>query len=370
MRIATMLVLSLAPTLAAAAATMSAPASAQVCGHCHRAIQQAWETSAHADAMHSRVFQDALEEVKDDFGPTARRVCLGCHAPLAVLMKDVELVRATSWEGVTCDYCHSIRSVRETGGTFEVSVQLSNLKSGPSRDSVSPAHQTAYSDVHTKALACAGCHEYKNALGFPVVTTYSEWREGPSGRAGVACQRCHMDLVKGNVVDPRVLREASHQVNLHEMPGSHSISQLDKAVIAKLAADRSGDTVKVRVTLTNAGVGHFVPTGSPMRQIILDVKATPAGGDPQIQHRVLTRTLADATGAAIKKEYVAFLKAAKVLSDTRLAPGETRTESFTFQVPSRTPTHVEASLTYFHPATSDPEETKRIKFLSMTRELR
>ena len=99
------------------------------------------------------------------------------------------------------------------------------------------------------------------------------------------------------------------------------------------------------------------------------IMAIPAGEDGLLREKIFTRALADASGAPIKQEYVAFLKAAKVVSDTRLSPGETRMETFTFPSPARKPTRVDASFYYFHPATSDPTESKRIKFLSLTREL-
>jgi hypothetical protein len=354
---------------ASAADKLPVPASAEVCGQCHRAIEEAWKSSVHADAMESRLFQDALASAESEFGGEARKVCLRCHAPLAGLTDDLALVRKTSWEGVTCDYCHSIRSVALGEGNPVVTVELGNVKSGPSKDLESPAHATAYSEVHTTALVCAPCHEFRNALGFPVVTTYTEWKDGPSGKAGVACQDCHMYLVEGNVVDPRVKRDAAHKVNLHTMPGSHSVSQLNKALAAKLTAKRSGDTVRVEVSIENKGVGHYMPTGSPMRQLILQVRATPAGQDTLEQERTFTRVLADGSGNAISHEYVAFLKAAKVLSDTRLAPGASRVESFTFLVPRSKRVKVEAAVYYFHPATADPSENKRIKFLDLVQHL-
>jgi RNase P subunit RPR2 len=359
----------LAAVPAGASDKLPTPASAEVCGRCHRAISEAWKTSVHADAMESRIFQDALEAAEGRFGIDARKICLGCHAPLAVSTNDLGLVRKTSWEGVTCDYCHSIRSVDVSGPNPRAVVDVSNVKSGPSKDAASPAHATAFSEVHLTALACAGCHEYRNALGFPVVTTYTEWKKGPSGKAGVPCQRCHMYLVSGNAVEPRVNREASHTVNLHEMPGSHSISQLNKALSAKLTATRDGDRVDVAVRLTNQGVGHDFPTGSPMRQLILEVRATPAGGDAQHASRIFTRTLAEASGAPIEQEYVAFMRAAKVLSDTRLAPGETRVEKFSFAIPASRPADIDASFYYFHPTASEVQESKRIKFLGLTQRL-
>ena len=369
MRLALIVTVVLASAPAAAQVKLPTPASAELCGRCHRAIEEAWKGSVHADSMASRVFQDALEAAEKDFGVEARKVCLSCHAPLAVLQNDLDLVKKTSWEGVTCDYCHSIRSVEVGGPNIKAVVQVTNVKSGPSEDSVSPAHGIAFSRVHTTALACAACHEFRNASGFPVVTTYSEWREGPAGKSDTACQRCHMYLVQGNVVDPRVKRQATHMVNLHAMPGSHSISQLNKAISAKLTATRDGDRVKVAVRLTNEGAGHYLPTGSPMRQLILEVRATPAGGDALQEQRTFTRALADATGAPIQREYVAFLKAAKVLSDTRLAPRETRTETFAFLIPASRHTEVDASLYYAHPTATDTDGARRIKFLTLTQRL-
>jgi len=363
------------PAVAAVALTVSsavaggwdlpAPASAELCGRCHRAIEEGWKSSAHADAMTSRIFQDALDMAGDDFGAESKKVCLGCHAPMAGLRSDTTLSLKVTWEGVTCDYCHSLRSVDESGMNPKPTVEFSDVKSGPSKDVTSPAHRTAFSPLHTTSATCAICHEYKNAQGFPVVTTYSEWQESPAGKADVPCQNCHMFLVKGNVVEPRVTREAAHEVNLHEMPGSHSVTQLDKALRAKMTATRVGDVVRVSVTMTNQGAGHYFPTGSPMRKLILEVRAKPYGGDTLVQQKAYARTLADGDGKEVKYEHVAFLKAAKVLSDTRLAPEETKTETFTFPIPRGKQTRIQADLYYFHSPMASEDRLKRIKFLTL-----
>src|SRR6185436_13626264 len=140
-------------------------------------------------------FLEAEDAAEQQFGVEARKVCLSCHAPMAGLLDDLELSRKVSWEGITCDYCHSIRDVAMDGSKYKAVVQFGNVKSGPSKDAVSPAHGTAYSSAHTSALLCAVCHEHKNRLGFPVVTTYSEWKDSPSGKGDVECQQCHMELV-------------------------------------------------------------------------------------------------------------------------------------------------------------------------------
>ena len=369
MRHAVIVIAFLALFPAAAADKLPVPASAELCGRCHRAIHDSWQTSAHATAMTSPVFLDAFDAAEHEFGAEARKVCLGCHAPAAGLLNDLDLARKVSWEGVTCDYCHSIREVGEGGPNIKALVQFGNVKSGPSRSSVSPAHGTAYSSVHTSALLCAVCHEYKNPGGFAVVTTFSEWKASPSGKGDVECQQCHMELVQGSVVEPRVRRESSHLVNLHAMPGSHSVSQLNKALTAKLTASRNGRAIDVVVKVKNEGAGHFLPTGSPMRQLILEVRAISAGAVVGTETRAYTRVLADAEGKTIQKEYVAFLKAAKVVSDTRLAPDETRSESFSFKVPAGQSARIDAVFFYFHPATADPAKSDRIKFLELSKAL-
>jgi len=44
----------------AAADTLEVMSSAEICGSCHRAIHSVWKPAAHAAAMESRLFQDAL----------------------------------------------------------------------------------------------------------------------------------------------------------------------------------------------------------------------------------------------------------------------------------------------------------------------
>src|SRR5579864_3979207 len=328
-------------------ADMDSPASAEVCGRCHRAIQEAWKTSAHAQAMESRLFQDALDVAETKFGASARRTCLKCHAPVAVEKGDLNLRQKVSWEGVTCDYCHSITSVSMAGSNPKAAVEFSMIKSGPIRDAESMAHGTSYSALHTSAEICASCHEYRNSLGFPVLTTYSEWKNSRYGKDGKACQSCHMSVTAGAVVDPRVKR-TNDPINLHQMAGSHSIEQLTKTITAQLSTSREGDRLKVQMVVANRAAGHYVPTGSPLRQLILEVRADSFNGRNFREERVYRRTVADQRGTTLDQEHLAFMTAARAVGDTRLAPDEKRTESFWFDIPAGTQTQVSATLRYFY----------------------
>lgn len=352
---------------AVAAAPLPSPSSAEICGDCHRAIHEGWKGSGHATAMESRLFQDALKLATSDYGAPGRKVCLSCHAPVGTQINDADLIRKVSWEGVTCDYCHSLREVSPSDGNFKARVEFTGAKSGPSKDAASPAHDSVFSPVHTSSLACAVCHDYVNGEGFPVLTTYTEWKKSSYGEGKMECQSCHMALVQGDVVDPRVKRDAGESVNLHQMPGSHSVDQLTKAVRLQLSTTRSGDNLEVTVKLTNAGAGHAVPTGSPLRQLILEVRAHSYAGHHYKAEKTYARSVSDEDGRLLAHEHDVFMKAAKQVEDTRLKAGETRVEVFRFAVPRSAQARVEADLYYYYSPTATEETQERIKFLNVTR---
>ena len=287
--------------LASRAGELQAPATAEICGRCHRTIHEAWKISSHARAAESRLFQDVLEMAEAEGGAGARRLCLSCHAPIAVHGGDMGMVKKVSWEGVTCDFCHSIREVTWAANP-KATVLFSTVRSGTIKEALSGAHRTAYSSVHSSSAVCAPCHDYRNSQGFPVLTTFTEWKATAHAAQGHPCQSCHMPRIKG--------------VNLHQMPGSHSLEHLVSALKAQMYTAREGDRLNVTVDVANHRAGHYLPTGSPLRQIVLEVRAG-AGRE----ERVYTRRIADAQGKPIQREDHAFLKAAKVVADSRLAPG-------------------------------------------------
>lgn len=341
------------------------PQTAEYCGGCHRAIEQGWKESVHSQAMESRLFQDALQMANSDFGPHARHICLGCHSPTVAATSDYSLVRKVSWEGITCDYCHSIRSVNMNGPNPRAVVVYNNVKEGPWKGVTSPVHGTAYSAVHTSSVLCATCHQYRNALGFPVLTTYTEWLKGPYSAEHKDCQSCHMYRVQGKVVIPSIKKTSQEEINLHEMPGSHSLTQLNKAIRGQLFVSHQGSQLHVEVDVTNQGAGHMVPTGSPLRKLILEVRVSPYEGKSLQRKWVFTRVVADQNGRILNREDLVFLRAAKVVSDTRLAPRETKKESFTCKLPQGIRATVEADFYYYYSPMATTKRKQEIQFLTL-----
>jgi hypothetical protein len=335
---------------------------AETCGRCHRDILEAWKQSSHAGAMQNPIFQDALERAEEIGGQSARQICLGCHAPTVKYSGDMSLQTKASWEGVTCDFCHSVKSVEVDGNRVVMDVRFDGTKTGPLTDASSIAHGTAFSAVHTTSLVCAGCHEYRNGQGFGVLTTYSEWEQSSYGSDGTNCQNCHMAETSADVVDPKIKRLSTTAVNLHAMPGSRSLDMLNKAVRVRLRTRREGDELVAEVDIENNGAGHSIPTGSPLRRVELEIELA-ARGRQLRQQRTYQRRVADSAGNQVFREELVFLRAAKELSDTRLKPGEKRLEVFRFPLPASESARLYARLSYHYSPQERSPAAKSVKFL-------
>jgi hypothetical protein len=345
------------------------PSSSEACRFCHRDIHAAWRRSLHARSLRNDVFLDAFSQARDFYGDEKADICLRCHAPFADKTGDRTLAQALSWEGVTCDWCHSITEVREVEGNYEALLQWDGIKRGPIRDAEDVGHGVAYSPMHETSITCAPCHEYTNANGIKVLSTYSEWEKSPQAKEGQNCQACHMAEVKAEVVDPKVIRLEGVPVNLHEMPGSHSVEMLNKALHVSMKASREGDELVVTVTLENRGAGHMLPTGSPTRKLELILEVTAGGGARYEERRVFGRTLGDANGEPILEDSRQFLDAVSVLEDTRIPPGESHDEVFRFSVPKNRYARVNLRVVYYHRPFGTEEQETRVVCHTLTRTL-
>lgn len=352
MRFPRNLALAFALGTPAAAAADSAPiltappgsfSSSEQCGACHRDIHAAWKLSAHSGSLEDPLFLDALRELADQGGDIG--VCLRCHTPTVERTRDKALEKKITWEGITCDYCHSVSAVTP-GDLPNLVLDVGATKYGPIRDAASTAHKSAYRDFFTKSEVCAPCHEYVSPAGIAILTTYSEWKASPHAAKGETCQSCHMGEVKANVVDPKVKRATSSTVNLHSMPGGHSIEQLNRAILARPRLERKEGRVDLQVDVVNRGAGHAVPAGSAARQMVLEVRIDTNKGRGESQSRIYERVLTDAAGTPLWRDQDLFSRAAKVGQDTRIQAGETRTERFTFQVDPKALANVKLRLTY------------------------
>jgi hypothetical protein len=310
---------------------------ADACGQCHVDIHRAWVDSIHARSYTDPVFQAALDRAASVDGLKARRLCLACHAPAATPGGDFEARETVSREGVGCDFCHSVKSVDLARKPTPFEVALDGVKRGPFRYLSSPAHGTEFSPPHKSSpLLCAGCHEYTSEAGAAVLSTYTEWKEGPYPAEGVSCQDCHMAIVPGDRVRSEVAGPQDQRIiNLHRLVGGSSLSQLRRGLEIVIAdVRREAGQVDVRVEVRNVAAGHKVPTGLPPKHLKLVVSALREGREVFSAERIYSRVLVDETGKQPATDLDLFMKSKRVASDTRLAPRETRREIFRFAAPT------------------------------------
>jgi hypothetical protein len=357
--------------IACSASTLASdrPAPSEICGDCHVDIYRAWTVSAHATTM-AAPFLDAYQSTDELLGDPVSSVCLECHAPLRAAVNDRELIQQITWEGVNCEFCHSLAEVDLDESWPHYRLEIGPIKRGPIVRASSDAHAVAYSELHNESRVCAPCHEYVNPEGTPVMTTFSEWSVSSFASRGKTCQGCHMPVVMGDVVDPKVKRSQRAMVNLHEMPGGHSLEQLHKALRLRIKPERHDDRLVVTVSVRNKGAGHAVPTGMPGRRVMLNVKVTTSDGLSFEETRTFSKTFKDADGNIVGRDSDYFSRGIRLVEDTRIGVDETRDEVFDFGVPSTDKAYLEVRLSYEHAPHGDDRDRTLFTFLSEKRLLK
>jgi hypothetical protein len=176
--------------------------SADTCKGCHSDIYAQWNGS-----MMSNSFQDPLylamhKQATKETGGATDTFCSACHSPIGVFSGEVPPVDGPqvsdiAKRGVQCDFCHTVSG--STGiGNFSFISDPGRIKRAQYTDSVSPFHQTAYSELHTKADFCGMCHNLNHPGNkLEIENTYTEWKNSSFATQGVQCQDCHMTPLPG-----------------------------------------------------------------------------------------------------------------------------------------------------------------------------
>jgi hypothetical protein len=250
--------------------------------------------------------------------------CADCHAPAIngqLGGRSLLEARGDEYEyGVHCDLCHKVSELDleappGVGGRLIIErpyeTRLSGLHAwinfGPFHDVGHPRMGAVYRDFYTEAEFCAGCHQHdapvEVAVGtidegrwvegvLPIQTTYQEWQDGPMN-PGSPCVTCHMppDLEVANAAD------LQHYLNLdigitpgvsegwhrplgdtreHSWVGPRNVDSGMLQLAAQVEIDKSvmDDELVAEVRVRNTGAGHAIPTGEPMRNMVLFVEAS------------------------------------------------------------------------------------------------
>lgn len=263
------------------------------CRQCHVEIYYQWQKSMMAQAfVHDwdeiEYFNLAVEHGKRNpkFKPVADG-CNGCHAPFSFMAGDTPPPRpkqkSMANEGVSCDVCHTIVSFKQDEQyNFSYFSKPGRTKYGPRGGKNSPAHYIVKSDLITKPEFCANCHNEKSPWGVWVKATYNEWKEGPYSKEGVLCQTCHMPKATGKRA--KTENKLYDDLKQHTFHGGHFEAKYNGAIDVLVYPDTDfvepGMKTKISVYLYNQKCGHKVPTGSVEdRLLYLHVEAIDSKGN-------------------------------------------------------------------------------------------
>ncbi len=293
-----------------------------ICSGCHTDIFKQWKGSMHSTAFIDPVFQALWKIGEKETEGFTRELCGGCHAGIGVVSHDISFkdgefqASPIVKEGVHCDLCHTIKesTFLETP-TYEPQnasfiIEPGEVKRGPYKDSVSPHHETAYSQLHTESKFCANCHNvFHPVSNFHIERTYDEWKFSIYAQKGIQCQHCHMMPVEKaieaaktltpptNPGQPCIMGPKRDNMFTHEFVGANftvpamlghkkhagiAEKRLKSAAELSLSAPESienGTLLTLKVKVTNVAAGHNLPTSlTEVRQMWLDVQVTDANG--------------------------------------------------------------------------------------------
>lgn len=330
---------------------------------------------------------------RSDF-PDSAGNCAACHVPAAAVASphdvDPTKISGVAAEGVTCDFCHKVWDVRLNPATglpfdnmpgvlsyeFRRPMEGNQFFAGPF-DDVAPGVDT-FSPLQKQSRFCAPCH-YGSFFGTVIYNSFGEWLDSPYSDPASAmyktCQDCHMPTgltccfalpaKGGRLRDPATIAS-------HRMPGASDEEHLRNAASLQVTASTNQGHVNVEVRVKNEEAGHHLPTGSPLRHVMVVVAAKDATGrsllldkGPRLPY--WTGDFSGLPGRAYAKVLeelntrisptAAFWKPTRILSDTRLAALEVDLSHYTFVATGRVPLSVEARL-IFRRAFQDLAELK------------
>jgi hypothetical protein len=250
--------------------------------------------------------------------------CADCHAPgIDGALGGRDLLEATGPAfdgGVHCDVCHHVADIDldappGVAGRLRI-VRPSEpaptpilgtwapLTFGPLIDVVNPRMGSVYTPLFHEARLCAGCHEQQQDVlvagaaadpsrwpdgRLPIHTTYTEWEASPMNPSA-PCQSCHMPPMPdvGNAADLHNEFEdvmigisagwerPPGAVRAHTWygPRQPESGMLGLAAGVGVVTTLTEGTLTAAVTVTNVGPGHAIPTGEPLRALLLLVTAT------------------------------------------------------------------------------------------------
>ncbi len=316
--------------------------------------------------------------------------CASCHQPEPWVKKPFTAMEALgalsdgAKRGISCEICHKMADVDPAKpnfpGVYPGSVTLLRppanapfpIMFGLLGDATfSDAEMRASYQPQLGALVCATCHQDKNdpdgdgdfeeSDGIISEPTYLEWLDSsyadPKSPKYATCVTCHMKPTGAgqacNDITPNLGRP-NGDIRSHDFPGT-TPEFLENSVSLSLDAKLEAGNLTATVTIDNDQVGHSVPTGVTIRNMILLVEAWRDADGTKLKHTG-TQTVHDLGGVGDPAQgYYAglpgklygkinqdakgtsptfFTDAVNIVSDNRIKALEQDTTNYSFELPA------------------------------------
>ncbi len=314
--------------------------------------------------------------------------CGACHLAAAAvnapISTDPAYIQGVGTEGINCDFCHKIWDVRLDSATGLPSPDRPGVLSYEFRrpfnghqlfighlDDIAPGEDT-YSGLQKQSRFCAPCHF--GVFGDTVVyDSFEEWLRSPYSdeKTGKTCQDCHMQGSGAEFFahpEKGGLKRDPDTLAGHRMPGARDLDLLQNSVSLTLEAERTTEGLRVRTKVINDQTGHHVPTDTPLRHVILVVRAYDSGaselplkkgavlpewcgaGDPNdgnyagLPGKVYVKLLEEKWSG--DSPTAAYWNPTRVVIDTRIGAFESDAGEFLFDAPDSGEARVKAVLIY------------------------
>jgi hypothetical protein len=318
----------------------------------------------------------------------------GCHSEITSSFSDqvppgvspTNLYEVAA-EGINCDFCHKIGEVvldSETQLPYAAKPGISSMKiyRPPEGEDIffgtfdDAPGQDSYLPLQEESAFCAPCHygvfdgvvgSHEVTGGIEIYNSYGEWLNSPYSdpETGQSCQDCHMPVGVDYdfIVYPEQggFRRDPGKINNHQMPGAADEALLKNAVMMTTTATADDDQIMVSVNITNDKTGHHIPTGAPLRQMILLVGARDADRNVLSLQAgpVLPEWTGDFSGQPgqyyakiLEDEWTgeiptaAFWRDIRLVEDTRIPALATDTREFVFETTGQGPVTIETQLIF------------------------
>ena len=287
--------------------------SAKECGICHAPFYKEWQT-----AMHSQAWKDPYFQSDWNFD-NRQHICRLCHTPLdrqqphtvlgyrdkdqwdPVLKNNPNFDEKLQHEGVTCAACHYRKG--KIVGVFGNTNAPHPVKKLEDPNQVCVRCHVIDGerwDTFFRFPPCGTVAEIKNSK-FPLaenkqpdlLANLSALKEdqdiaaqmakikrmslqGKSGEdimsntASLGCIQCHMPVVKRALVSGGKVRQTRH----HYWRGGHDPEMVKKSLSVNFSEAQTENKEKrrFRLTIANTGAAHYVPTGTPDRYLMVQLR--------------------------------------------------------------------------------------------------